>query len=506
MKLQVKPVILLTSFLLLVLITGCAGDVNSRLLAAAKKGDMAKVKALLTEGADLTTKDKDGKTALMIAKEKGHTEAVQVLESAGITALFAAVKEGSVENAKGLLEAGTEVNAKGEGGQIPLQIAFEGDYRDIAEILILEGADVNVEIRNGRTPLHEVARGVHEDLAELLISKGADVNAASDTVPTALIIAATKGHIEIVKILLDNGADMNGLSPRGGTALNAALGNEHTEIAQLLKDAGALEESIIWAGISSGVAFEWTTSGVKVKPEDGRWSSLLPSDIAQSSDWCQDNEGYEEQTSVSLLSVVGKYVSYLVDYVCPNGYRAIADISYRIIDASDPTRKVVLTDFFPSEYIRKALLADSYVKGIIGPEYLENPQTLLEVPYIKGKLDPEYKNPFEDLNGLLVSLEYLTASIRSGGEERGEGFGIGESTLSSFAFHHIEGNKIAIRLALYSTAEATFGDLTQLGILLPIPGKRLDRSLSLANRKQEGFLMKDAKTVSNGQATIFWAK
>ena len=40
------------------------------------------LKALLAHGADVNSKSNDGKTALMIAKEKGHKEIVRILNEA----------------------------------------------------------------------------------------------------------------------------------------------------------------------------------------------------------------------------------------------------------------------------------------------------------------------------------------------------------------------------------------------------------------------------------------
>jgi len=43
------------------------------------------VQVLLEAGADIHAKDKDGKTALMIAEERGHSEIVELLKQAGAT-------------------------------------------------------------------------------------------------------------------------------------------------------------------------------------------------------------------------------------------------------------------------------------------------------------------------------------------------------------------------------------------------------------------------------------
>ena len=60
-----------------------ASGQRDSLIRAAGRGHIDTVKALLEAGADLNAKDKEGKTALMYAKEKNHTEIVHLLKKAG---------------------------------------------------------------------------------------------------------------------------------------------------------------------------------------------------------------------------------------------------------------------------------------------------------------------------------------------------------------------------------------------------------------------------------------
>ena len=68
---------------LLIPIPAYAQDVKSQLIEAAKNGDTVSIKALLEAGADVNAKGEDGKTALMIVEELGHTEIVDLLKQAG---------------------------------------------------------------------------------------------------------------------------------------------------------------------------------------------------------------------------------------------------------------------------------------------------------------------------------------------------------------------------------------------------------------------------------------
>ena len=56
-----------------------------------------------------------------------------------------AVYEGNIEVVKQHLAAGTDVNAKNDGGYTPLHYAAFNGHKEIAELLIAKGADVNAK-------------------------------------------------------------------------------------------------------------------------------------------------------------------------------------------------------------------------------------------------------------------------------------------------------------------------------------------------------------------------
>jgi len=58
-------------------------DGGTWLMYAAKYGRPQSVKALLEVGADVNIRDKNGRTALKIAEQKGYSEIVQVLQATG---------------------------------------------------------------------------------------------------------------------------------------------------------------------------------------------------------------------------------------------------------------------------------------------------------------------------------------------------------------------------------------------------------------------------------------
>lgn len=60
-----------------------ANDGSTALMLAAAAGDIEIVRALLSKGADVSGRfTETGKTALMLAKEKGYTDIVSLLQAA----------------------------------------------------------------------------------------------------------------------------------------------------------------------------------------------------------------------------------------------------------------------------------------------------------------------------------------------------------------------------------------------------------------------------------------
>ena len=162
-------------------------------------------------GLDATRKDKDGKTAFMLAREKklglgiqqilGNPQAVlaelqqkaQVVDEAGRTQLMLAVADphqSAIEVYK-WLRAGVDVNARDTQGRTALfYINSFCPQKDLkAKLLIEAGADVNARDAQGLTPLlalpyvHDLQVPQQQSCApiiQMLAQAGADLNAHAD--------------------------------------------------------------------------------------------------------------------------------------------------------------------------------------------------------------------------------------------------------------------------------------------------------------------------------------
>ncbi len=201
----------------------------------------------------------------------------------GLTPLIYASREGCLECARLLVEAGADVNQQSIYGWTPLLTATNNRWYELGAFLIDRGADVNLANMGGMTPLYlatdnrnieggdyPVPTADTDDLEyiRLLLVSGADPNhqVASDTETrtiftmqwfletgaTAMVRASQSGDTALMRMLLEYDADPFIPTEYGDTALSAAAGigwvegvtfelsrDENLEAVRMLVDLGA---------------------------------------------------------------------------------------------------------------------------------------------------------------------------------------------------------------------------------------------------------------------------
>ncbi len=280
-----------------------AADVNTLatekgetvLMTASRAGNVDAVRVLLDHGADANAKENfRGQTSLMWAAAENHPEVIRLLlahgadpkvrssdrdttppklmagtpaapiSRGGLTALIFAARQGSIESAKTLIEAGADINQGDADGNTPLLIAILNNHDELSLMLIDKGADVNAANKDGRSPIF-AAVDAHDvdwsdrplvketdkvsslDVIKSLIDHKANLNAQLTAVSiikkaaqdnadrtlgvgaTAFLRAARSGDVEVMKLLLDHGADAKLATKDGVTALSVAAGMGYTD-------------------------------------------------------------------------------------------------------------------------------------------------------------------------------------------------------------------------------------------------------------------------------------
>jgi len=262
---------------------------STMLMQAAHTGNPEIVKLLIEHGADVNAKGVPyGETALVWAAEENHAEAEQVLiaHGAGVdartnalehtkdrfglegvltilphgswTPLMYAARQGSLDAARALVDAGANLNFTDPDGATALVIAIMNGHYDTADMLTEKGADPNITDAAGMGALYAAVdvKTLGEvfgrpgrpsadklsslDLMKLLLAHGADPNAVLktpslqrahtpgeptlNTGTTPLMRAAKNGDSAAIELLLAHGADPNAQQRNGATALMLAAG------------------------------------------------------------------------------------------------------------------------------------------------------------------------------------------------------------------------------------------------------------------------------------------
>ena len=174
-----------TALLIVALTAGStAGDRS--VSDATKARDVAAVRELLKQGADVNAAEGDGMTALHWAASLGEPVLTQMLLSAGAN-----------------VRATTRL-----GGITPLHLASQAGHAQVVAAFLAAGVDPNLATATGATPLMLAARSGSVETATRLVEVGADVNRAESAFgQTALMVAAGLDRADVVRLLLSRGAD-----------------------------------------------------------------------------------------------------------------------------------------------------------------------------------------------------------------------------------------------------------------------------------------------------------
>ncbi|GDX87347.1 hypothetical protein LBMAG44_12600 [Gemmatimonadota bacterium] len=165
---------------------------DSPVADAAMKGDTARVRQLIKQGADVNAAQGDGMTALHWAAMTGFAGEAQMLIAAGAqleaatrngkyTPLHLAAREGKAAVVRVLAAAGANIGAPTtSGGAAALHFATQ--FGSVEAMSALLDAGAKVDVRDSallQTPLMWAAAFNRVDAIKLLIKRGADIKAVS---------------------------------------------------------------------------------------------------------------------------------------------------------------------------------------------------------------------------------------------------------------------------------------------------------------------------------------
>jgi ankyrin repeat protein len=286
--------------------TRTTADGETVLMTSARSGNLDAVKALVSHGADVNAKEAyRGQTALMWAAAERHAEIVKLLlehgadwkvvsssretklpklsaasavspmSRGGLTAFVFAAREGDIETAKVMLDAGVDINQTDVDNTTGLVVAIMNKKYTFAKFLLDRGADPNVADVKGRAALYAAIDMRNEDwsalplrketdpmpsldLIQAILAHGANLDmklthnlpgrsgmdygdVALDEGTTPFMRAARSGDATVMRLLLKAGADPKLSTKDGNNALLFAAGIGYRDKQTQGTDAQAVE-------------------------------------------------------------------------------------------------------------------------------------------------------------------------------------------------------------------------------------------------------------------------
>ncbi|KAJ8681221.1 hypothetical protein QAD02_017008 [Eretmocerus hayati] len=267
---------------------------RTKILDAVSCADYDKVEKLINSGYSVNCSDRryhSGNTCLHLALKNHDAKMVNILLDAGAdinrfnqfgeTPLHVHMhnRKGSSSLLKILIDKGADINAVDKissesESSYPLHEAVKYGSYDAAKYLIENGAHMDVFDVWGRTPLH-IASAQKSDFAKLLVESGANVNAVDvepkpktnmkrsslriqSDVQSAkglypLHVAVKSDRLHAVELLIKHGADVDAMDSENRSALYYAVEKDCRDIVSILFKAGARIEVQIVQPISESI-------------------------------------------------------------------------------------------------------------------------------------------------------------------------------------------------------------------------------------------------------------
>lgn len=181
-----------------------------------------------------------------------------------------------------LLNEGADVSVRDKNGRTPLHLAAVSlnTNPNVVTALIAGGADVHARDKEGATALHIASLGDNSDVVRVLLDAGADIDARDQRGKTPLHAAASpliKNNFTVISQLVDAGANLfnqddNGKAPIDNKRIVDALVNIRNA-ARMARDF-ARSDTIRNQLAKRGIA-------IKDKPEGTTWQRLPDSQFKQ---------------------------------------------------------------------------------------------------------------------------------------------------------------------------------------------------------------------------------
>ena len=217
---------------------------KTALMLACERGHEDIVLSLMFAGANVNIQDNDGWTALMIASKNNDISIINMLLQAnanphlkilgGSNAAMIASYYGNYEVVELLISKGVDYKYQREDGMNAFMLACQNGHTQIVKLLLKEQVDPNVQNKDGWNAFMLASRNGHTQIVELLLKEQVHPNFQNKGGWNAFMLACQCNHIQIVELLLKEQVDLNVQDKDGWNSFMLACQNGHTQIVELL--------------------------------------------------------------------------------------------------------------------------------------------------------------------------------------------------------------------------------------------------------------------------------
>ena len=179
-----------------------------------------------------------------------------IVDEAGETCLHTAIRSKcSPNNLEALITHFADVNATNKNSETALRLAVQMKHSDAIIVLLEAGADSNIEDKKDYTYLRKVVGNMFYEgmLYHAIRYHNRGMNAATNITSTALRVTCQLGDVAVISILLQTGVDFHTVDDRdvdGDTCLHKAVRyNCNSEVLQAIINPSIVSDSVIHSAV-----------------------------------------------------------------------------------------------------------------------------------------------------------------------------------------------------------------------------------------------------------------